>query len=58
MSTKIIIWLAMFIGSIIGGYIPVLFGASLFSYSSILFNGVGGIIGVLVGVKLGQIVNG
>lgn len=58
MSTKAIIWIAMFIGSAIGGYIPVLWGASLFSYSSLLFNGIGGIAGVLLGVKLGQMLNG
>lgn len=58
MSTKIFIWIGMFIGSVIGGYIPVLWGASLFSYSSLFFNGVGGIIGVFVGIKLGQMTNG
>jgi len=42
----------MVIGSIIGSYIPVLFGAGLFSYISILFSGIGGILGIWIGLKL------
>ena len=37
----------MFVGSIIGGYIPVLFGASLFSFSSLIGNGLGSIVGIM-----------
>ncbi len=44
----------MIVGSTIGGYVPVFFGASLLSYSAVLFSGVGGIIGVIVGVALGK----
>ncbi len=42
----------VFIGSIIGGYMPKLFGASLFSISSLLGNGIGGIFGVWIGSKI------
>ncbi len=36
MSRKSLIILGMIIGSIIGGYVPVLFGSSLLSYSSLI----------------------
>ncbi len=40
------------IGSIIGGYLPTLFGASDFSGWSILWGIIGGIAGVWLGFKL------
>lgn len=52
MSRKSLVILGMIIGSLIGGYIPVIFGAGLLSYSSVLGNGLGGIIGVLIAYKL------
>ena len=52
MSTKFLVFLGMTIGSIIGGYIPMLWGAGLLSYSSVLFSGIGGILGVWIGFKL------
>lgn len=52
MSAKVLVYLGMIIGSVIGGYVPLLFGAGLISYSSILFSGIGSIIGIWVGYKL------
>ncbi len=52
MSAKVLVFLGMTIGSIIGGYVPTLFGAGWLSYSSILFSGIGSIVGILVGYKL------
>jgi len=52
MSSKVAVYLGMTIGSIIGGYVPTLFGAGLISYSSVLFSGIGGILGVWIGYKL------
>lgn len=52
MPTKFLVFLGMTIGSIIGGYIPMLWGAGFFSYSSVLFSGVGGILGVIIAYKL------
>jgi len=52
MSSKTVIYIGMIIGSITGGYIPVLFGAGIFSYISILFSGIGGILGIWIGLKL------
>ncbi len=44
----------MFVGSIIGGYIPTFFGVGMLSYTSILTSGVGAIIGIWIGYKLGN----
>ncbi len=44
----------MILGSIVGGYLPVLFGVSVFSFISILGNGLGGILGILIALKLTQ----
>ena len=49
---KKLIWLGVFVGSTIGGYIPVLFGSSLFSFTSLLGNGIGGILGIIVAYKI------
>lgn len=49
---KKLIWLGMFVGSIVGGYIPVIFGVSIFSFWSLIGNGVGSIIGIIAGYKL------
>lgn len=52
MSSKVLVYLGMIIGSVIGGYIPTLFGAGLISYSSVLFSGIGAILGVIICYKL------
>lgn len=52
MSQKSAVMLGMIVGSVIGGYIPTLFGAQFLSYTTIFFNGVGGVIGVIIAYKL------
>lgn len=52
MSSKSIVMLGFFIGSTIGGYIPVLFGSSFLSFASVIGSAVGGIIGIYIGYKL------
>lgn len=52
MSQKNAVWLGVFVGSIIGGYIPVFFGASFLSYASIFGNAIGGVIGIFVAIKV------
>ncbi len=51
---KRLITLGMIVGSMVGGYVPVLFGVSMLSFMSILFSIIGGIAGVLAGYKLGK----
>jgi hypothetical protein len=48
------IWLGIFIGSTIGGLIPELWDASMFSYASVLFGGIGALAGLWIGLKLGN----
>jgi hypothetical protein len=42
----------MFIGSTIGGFIPELWHAAAFSYTSVLFSGIGAFVGLWIGLKL------
>ena len=53
--SKKLIWLGVFIGSTLGGYLPALFGADVFSFWSIVGSVVGGIVGVFAGNKLGEV---
>jgi hypothetical protein len=54
MNTKTMVWIGMFVGSTIGGFIPELWGAGLISVSSIFFSGVGAVAGIWIGFKLSQ----
>lgn len=51
---KILIWTGMITGSLIGGYLPILFGASWLSGAALLGNGIGGILGIVLGYQLGN----
>lgn len=53
-NSKKLIWDGMFIGSALGGYVPLLWGGSGFSFSSVILTAMGGFLGILVGFKLGQ----
>lgn len=44
----------MILGSVVGGYVPVLFGAGFFSLTSIITSALGGILGIYVGYKISQ----
>jgi uncharacterized membrane protein YeaQ/YmgE (transglycosylase-associated protein family) len=54
MSSQPKTWIGATIGSTIGGMIPALWGAGIFSFSSIIFSAIGAIIGVYVAFKLAQ----
>ena len=54
MSSKSLIWIFMFIGSSVGGFIPTLWGAGFLSLSSVFLTAIGGIAGIWLGFKLGQ----
>lgn len=44
----------MAIGSVIGGWIPSLWGAGMFSFSGVILTAVGGIAGIWLGFRLGE----
>lgn len=54
MEQKKLITLFMFIGGGVGGYIPTLWDASMFSMSSVLLSALGGFLGIYLGYKLGE----
>lgn len=54
MSTRAWVFLLTIIGSIIGGYIPVILGASAFSIWGVLISGIGAVVGLFIGLKLGN----
>ena len=47
----VFIWVGLILGSILGGYIPTLWGESLFSLYSILFSAIGSLVGIAIGFK-------
>lgn len=49
-----IMWLFLFIGSTAGSFIPLLWGGSALSLSSVLCTGLGGFIGIWIGFKMTQ----
>ena len=51
MSAKAGLSLGALIGSTIGSYIPMLFGASFLSYSSLFAGGIGGLLGIYIAYK-------
>lgn len=51
MSSKSIVMLGMIVGSIIGGYFPVLFGASFLSLWSLFGSAIGGLLGIWITYK-------
>jgi hypothetical protein len=44
----------MFIGSTIGGFVPMLWHASLFSISAILLSTLGGVAGIWAAYRIGR----
>ena len=54
MSRKTLIWIGTLVGSTVGSLIPLLWGASEFSFSSIILGGVGAIACIYLGFKLGE----
>jgi len=51
---KLLIGIGMFVGSTIGSYVPILWGGSLFSFTSLCFSVIGGLIGIWLGYQLSK----
>lgn len=51
---KRLIYLGLFLGSMGGSFVPSLWGAGMFSISSIIFSALGGIAGIWVAYKIMQ----
>jgi hypothetical protein len=49
-----VIGLCLVAGSVVGGFIPTLWGASSLGVASLLFSGVGAIAGVLIGARVSE----
>lgn len=53
-SQKSLIYLGLLVGSTIGGFIPALWHASLFSGWGIIMGALGGAVGIWAGYRLSQ----
>ena len=42
------VWIAVLIGSTVGGFVPALWGGELLSYAGVLFSGVGAVVGLWI----------
>ncbi len=51
---KTLIWIFMTIGTMLGAYLPLLWGDTAFSISSVFFSGIGGFMGIWLGYKIGR----
>jgi hypothetical protein len=49
-----VIGLCVLFGSLVGGYVPVLWGASSLGAQSLLFGALGGVAGVFVGARISE----
>ena len=52
MSPKTATYIGMTIGSMVGSYIPLLWGAGAFSFSSIFFGAAGAMVGIIIAFKM------
>jgi len=48
------VWLGLFIGSTVGSLVPTVWGAGIFSWSSLIASTLGGILGIWLGYRVGQ----
>lgn len=52
MNTKVMIWIGMFVGSTVAGFIPELWGSSFLSMAGFFCSVAGALIGIWAGYKL------
>ncbi len=49
-----IIWLGLFVGSTIGGFIPSFWGTGMLSFSGLIFSALGGFVGIWFGHRISE----
>ena len=54
MERSRLIWIGLFVGSAVGGYVPALWGAGMLSFSSVIGSAIGGVTGIWLGYRLGE----
>jgi hypothetical protein len=54
MDRKRLIWIGLTVGSIVGGYLPALWGGDLLSFTSLILSAAGGIAGIWLGNRFGE----
>jgi len=52
-----VLW-GIMIGSTIGGVVPALWGDSLLSYGAVIWSGIGGVAGAVIGIYVGKWMSG
>ena len=52
--SKSLVFLGMVIGSTAGSYVPLLWGADMFSFSSVIGGAIGGVGGIWLAYRLGE----
>jgi uncharacterized membrane protein YeaQ/YmgE (transglycosylase-associated protein family) len=52
MQNNRLTWLLALVGGAIGGYLPALWGVSGFTFTTLLFNTIGGLLGIWIAFKL------
>ncbi len=55
MKPKSLIMIGLVVGSTIGSYLPMVWGASWLSITSVLTGGVGGLLGIWAGYKVSRL---
>jgi hypothetical protein len=54
MERKKLVWIGLFIGSTIGGFVPSLWDSGMFSMAGVLGSAIGGLLGIYLGFKIGE----
>ena len=54
MNAKVLVWIGIFVGSTVGGWVPTLWGAEILSFSSIFGSVIGGLLGIWITYKISQ----
>ena len=52
MYLRHLIWIGVLVGSVIGGWIPTLWGAGALSFTGIIGSTIGGLLGIYLDAKL------